>query len=58
MRLEFRGEATNLFNERNFGVPDAFTENASNGLVVSSFQNPGFNTGSVRQLRFGVRFLF
>jgi hypothetical protein len=57
-RIEFRAEAQNLFNERNFGVPDAFTEDASNGLTVSSFQNPGFNSGSVRQLRFGLRFLF
>jgi len=57
-KLEFRVEAQNLLNERNFGVPDAFTEDASNGLVVGSFQNPGFNTGSVRQLRFGLRFLF
>nr|MDQ3324040.1 hypothetical protein [Acidobacteriota bacterium] len=57
-RIEFRAEAQNLLNERNFGVPDAITEDASNGLTVSSFQNPGFNAGSVRQLRFGVRFLF
>ncbi len=57
-RIEFRAEAQNLLNERNFGVPDAFTEDASNGIVVSSFQNPGFNAGSVRQLRFGLRFLF
>lgn len=58
MRLEFRGEATNLLNERNFGVPDAFTEDASFGNFVGSFQNPGYNFGSFRQLRFGVRFLF
>ncbi|MDQ3747613.1 MAG: Plug and carboxypeptidase regulatory-like domain-containing protein [Acidobacteriota bacterium] len=57
-KLEFRVEAQNVLNERNFGVPDAFTEDASNGLTVSSFQNPGFNTGSVRQLRFGLRFIF
>jgi outer membrane receptor protein involved in Fe transport len=58
MRLEFRGEATNLFNDRNFGVPDAFTEDASFGNFVGSFQNPGYNFGSARQLRLGVRFLF
>jgi len=58
VRIEFRAEAQNLFNERNFGVPDAITEDASNGITVSSFQNRGFNTGSVRQLRFGLRFLF
>ncbi|MCY7375905.1 MAG: Plug and carboxypeptidase regulatory-like domain-containing protein [Pyrinomonadaceae bacterium] len=58
MQLELRGEAVNLFNERNFGVPDAFTEDASFGNFVGSFQNPGYNTGSARQLRFGVRFLF
>lgn len=58
LKLEFRAEAQNLLNERNFGVPDAFTEDASNGITVSSFQNAGFNTGSVRQLRFGLRFIF
>lgn len=56
--MEFRAEAQNLFNERNFGVPDAVTEDAANGVTVSSFQNPGFNAGSVRQLRFGLRFIF
>jgi hypothetical protein len=56
--LEFRLEAFNLLNRRNFGVPDAITEDASNGFTVSSFQNPGFNTGDSRSLRFGLRFLF
>ena len=58
MRLEFRGEATNLLNNRNFGVPDAITEDASFVDYVGSFQNPGYNFGSARQLRLGVRFLF
>ncbi|MBA4122491.1 MAG: carboxypeptidase regulatory-like domain-containing protein [Acidobacteria bacterium] len=58
MQVEFRAEATNLFNRRNFGVPDAITEFASFGNFVGSFQNPGFNFGDFRQLRFGVRFLF
>ncbi len=58
LRLEFRVEAQNVLNDRNFGVPDAFTESASNGFVAGSFQNPGFNGGAVRQLRFGLRFLF
>ncbi len=57
-KVEFRVEAQNLLNTRNFGVPDAFTEDATNGIVVSSFQNPGFNAGSVRQLRLGLRLLF
>lgn len=57
-KLEFRVEANNVLNSRNFGVPDALAEDASNGLVVSSFQNPGFNAGAVRSLRFGLRFLF
>jgi hypothetical protein len=39
-------------------VPDAFTEDAFFGRFVGSFQNPGFNAGSARQLRLGVRFLF
>ena len=57
-KVEFRVEAQNILNNRNFGVPDAITEDASNGFVVSSFQNPGFNAGSVRQLRLGLRLLF
>lgn len=57
-KLEFRVEANNLLNRRNFGVPDPFTEDAFNGVVVSSFQNPGFNNGSQRELRFGLRFIF
>jgi hypothetical protein len=56
--LEFRLEAFNLLNRRNFGVPDAITEDASNGFTVSSFQNPGFNAGDARSLRFGLRFIF
>jgi hypothetical protein len=57
-KLEFRLEGFNLFNRRNFGVPDTFTEDASNGTAVSSFQNPGFNNGGNRSLRFGIRFIF
>ena len=58
MKLEFRAEGTNIFNRRNFGVPDAITEDASFGDYVGSFQNPGANFGSFRQLRLGFRFLF
>lgn len=57
-KLEFRVEAENLLNRRNFGVPDAFTEDASFGNFVGSFENPGFNNGSQRQLRLGLRFIF
>ncbi|MDT5122076.1 MAG: hypothetical protein QOC96_1558 [Acidobacteriota bacterium] len=57
-QLEFRVEANNLLNRRNFGVPDAFTEDAYTGLAVGSYQNPGFNSGSNRVLRFGLRLLF
>jgi hypothetical protein len=57
-KIEFRVEATNLLNHRNFGVPDPFTEDAYAGSAVGSFQNPGFNTGENRQLRFGLRFVF
>lgn len=57
-KVEFRGEATNLFNRRNFGVPDPLAEDAFNGIAVSSFQNPGFNAGAVRSLRFGLKLLF
>jgi hypothetical protein len=57
-KLEFRVEGFNLFNHRNLGVPDVFSEDASNGFAVSSFLNPGFNNGGNRQVRFGVRFIF
>jgi hypothetical protein len=57
-KLELRVEAQNLLNRRNFGVPDAFTEDASFGSFVGSYGNVGFNTGSVRQLRLGARFIF
>ena len=58
IKIEVRAEATNLFNRRNFGVPDPFTEDAFGSVAVSSFQNSGFNTGSARSMRFGLRFLF
>lgn len=58
MKLEFRLEAQNLFNSRNFSVPDAVTEDAFGTAAVGTFQNPGFNNGGQRNLRFGVKFLF
>ncbi|MCU0240314.1 MAG: hypothetical protein MUC29_12815 [Pyrinomonadaceae bacterium] len=57
-KIEFRAEATNLLNSRNFGVPDPLVEDAFNGIAVSSFQNPGFNSGASRSLRFGLKFIF
>ena len=58
LKLEFRVEAANLLNRRNFGVPDPVTEDAYLGGAVGSFQNPGFNNGSQRELRLGLRFIF
>jgi hypothetical protein len=57
-KLEFRVEANNILNRRNFGVPDPVTEDAFTGFAVGSYQNPGFNNGGQRELRFGLRFLF
>jgi hypothetical protein len=57
-KLEFRVEANNILNHRNFGVPDPITEDAFTGFAVSSYQNPGFNNGGQRELRMGLRFLF
>jgi hypothetical protein len=57
-KLEFRVEANNVLNHRNFGVPDPVTEDAFTGFSVGSYQNPGFNNGGQRELRFGLRFLF
>ncbi|HVF89967.1 MAG TPA: hypothetical protein VNH22_07860, partial [Blastocatellia bacterium] len=56
--LEFRVEAFNVLNHRNFGVPDPLVEDAFNGFAVSTFQNPGQNNGGSRTMRLGVRFLF
>ncbi|MET0623882.1 MAG: carboxypeptidase-like regulatory domain-containing protein [Pyrinomonadaceae bacterium] len=58
LKVELRGEATNLFNSRNFGTPDPLVEDAFNGIAVSSFQNPGFNAGANRSLRFGLKLIF
>ncbi|HEX5083489.1 MAG TPA: hypothetical protein VFY40_15695, partial [Blastocatellia bacterium] len=57
-KLEFRVEANNILNHRNFGVPDPITEDAFTGFAVSSYQNPGFNNGGQRELRFGLRLIF
>jgi outer membrane receptor protein involved in Fe transport len=57
-KLEFRVEANNILNRRNFGVPDTITEDAFTGFAVGSYLNPGFNNGGQRELRFGLRFLF
>jgi hypothetical protein len=58
VNLEIRAEAFNIMNHRNFGVPDAFTEDAHNGFTVSSFLNPGFNNGGSRTMRVGLRLIF
>lgn len=57
-KVEFRVEANNVLNRRNFGVPDPITEDAFTGFAVGSYLNPGFNNGGQRELRFGLRFLF
>lgn len=61
--FEIRAEAQNLFNTRNFGVPNTFTESAYtsfNGVqgAVGTFNNPGANTGSSRTVRLGMKFIF
>jgi outer membrane receptor protein involved in Fe transport len=57
-KLEFRVEAFNILNHRNFGVPDVVTEDASFVNFVGTFQNPGYNNGGSRTLQFGLRFIF
>jgi len=36
----------------------SFTEDATGSFAVSSFENPGFNNGSQRQVRFGLKLIF
>ncbi|HWT00889.1 MAG TPA: TonB-dependent receptor [Pyrinomonadaceae bacterium] len=57
-RLELRAEAFNVFNHRNFGVPNPVTESAFNGFTVGTYNNPGANTGSSRSMQLGFRFIF
>ncbi len=58
-KLEFRAEFFNLFNRRNFGIPDIVTEDAFTGSEVGTYLNPGLSlTGSSRTMRFALRFLF
>ncbi len=58
--LQFRAEAFNILNRRNYGVPDVVAEDAFAGpeFRTSSFLNPGFNNGGSRNVRLGVRFEF
>lgn len=57
-KLEFRVEAFNLLNRRNYGVPNPVVESAFNGFTVGTYNNPGANNGSSRSLQFGMRFIF
>jgi len=57
VKVEFRAEAFNILNHRNFGVPDPFTEDAARQFG-GTFQNPGFNNGGNRSMRFGLRLIF
>lgn len=56
--LEFRVEAFDLFNHRNYGVPNPVTESAFNGFTVSTYNNPGANTGRSRTMQLGLRLIF
>jgi len=40
------------------GVLDPITEDAFTFFAVGSYQNPGFNSGGQRELRFGLKFIF
>src|SRR5262245_4067893 len=57
-KLEFGVQADNILNHRNFGVADPVTEDAFAGSTVGTYQNPGFNNGSQRNMRFGLKLMF
>ena len=57
-KIEYRAEAVNILNHRNFGVPDPVTEDAFTGSFVSTYGNPGYNNGGSRSWRMGLRFIF
>ena len=57
VKVEFRAEAFNVLNHRNYGVPDVFTEDAALEFG-GTFQNPGAFNGGNRSMRFGLRLIF
>jgi hypothetical protein len=50
MRLEFRGEIFNLFNNTNFGQPDSNISNVTAGVISSA--------DDARSMQFGLRFVW
>ncbi len=50
MRIEFRGEIFNLFNNTNFGQPDANISNVTAGVISAA--------DDARSMQFGLRVIW
>ena len=64
--MEFRMEAFNIFNHRQYGIqsvsPFDFGTTSISANVFTSpagrFLNPGFADGGARVIRYGLKFIF
>ena len=57
MRVQFRAELFDLFNHANFGQPGNVTGTPGFGRITTT-RFPTGESGSSRQMQFGIKFLF